>query len=107
MIDAMDVYARLRAEADSDGEHSLRLAITALDIEIKTSAGTVTLGHGDFDQVARLVGRCRAAWSRLARETGDGDMEDEDTEDRETIEGRTVGDAPDFGLGRSEETGDE
>ena len=69
VIEAMDIYARLRAEGDNEGEHSLRLAVTALDIEIKTPAGTVTLAHEDFDQVTRLVNRCRAAWSRLAAET--------------------------------------
>ncbi len=73
MIDAMDIYARLRGEEDGEGEYSLKLAVTALDIEIKTDAGTVTLGHEDFDQITRLVTRCRAAWRRLNLETESDD----------------------------------
>lgn len=69
MIDAMDIYARLRGEEDGEGEYSLKLAVTALDIEIKTDGGTVTLGHEDSDQITRLVTRCRAAWRRLNLET--------------------------------------
>ncbi len=69
MIEAIDIYARFHAEGDEEGEHSLRLAVTGRDIEIKTGAGVITLAHEDFDQIARLVARCRAAWSRLAQET--------------------------------------
>ena len=82
VIDAMDIYARLQAEGDNEDEHSLRLAVTAFDIEINTGAGTVTLAHEDFDQVARLVNRCRAAWSRLATETEAERIDAEQTDRR-------------------------
>jgi hypothetical protein len=75
LINGMDVYARLHREDDPDGEYSLRLAITATDIEIKTNGGTSTLSHDDFDRVAQMVNRCRTAWLRLGSDGKDDDPE--------------------------------
>lgn len=69
-IQDIEIYARLETIDDDDGARSLKVTVGAGRIDVEAPSGSLSLHPSDFDQVAALVARWRAALALVVSPPG-------------------------------------